>query len=69
MIPQDTCGPGAVALRDSSEIFLHRGLVSFVVRSNEHHTGDSAVDPTDPIALTDASLPCEAAPEGLFDPR
>ena len=56
-------------LRDSNEIFLPRGLISFVVRSGEHHTGGSAVDPTDPVALTDASLPCEAAPEGLFDPR
>jgi len=52
VIPQDAGAPGAVALRDSSEIFLHRGLV---IGSSEHDTGDSAVDPTDPVALTDAS--------------
>ena len=45
MIPQHTCSPGAVALRDSSEIFLHRGLVSFVIRSSEHHTGGRADEP------------------------
>ncbi len=45
MIPQDTCSPRAVALRDSSEIFSHRGLVNFIVRSSEHHTGGSADEP------------------------
>ena len=55
MIPQGAGGPGAIALRDSSDIFPHHSLVSFIVRSSEHHAGGSAVDPTDPVALTGAS--------------
>ena len=45
MIPQNTCSPGAVALRDGSEIFSHRGLVNFIVRRSEHYTGGSADEP------------------------
>ena len=58
MIPQDTCSPGAVALRDSSEIFLHRSLVSFVVRSSEHHAGGSA---DEPFTGTDGKITDESA--------
>ena len=57
MIPQDTCSPGAVALRDSSEISSHRGLVNFIVRSSEHHTGSSA---DEPFTSTDGKITDES---------